>query len=156
MRTDKQERPPEDDFLYPSWLFSLDVFQGAKQRALSGYPTFYPIADTIAAADEEQYDVEVPENELWFIGLLAHGDILPDIFYVTVFIDDQPVMPRQLLKMSLMDLPFPAPFPAIGRVRIKVENPTAAAATYEAVLWYTKFTRSTFNRVLELLAMERI
>lgn len=151
-----REDHPEDDFLYPGWLFNLDVFEGAKERSLSGYPTFYPIYDTIGAADEEVYDVDVEENEMWFVDLLAHGDILPDIFYVTISLDDQPVMPRQILRMSLMDLRFASPFPVIGRARIKVENPTTTTATYEAVLWYRKFTRTTINRALELLAMETI
>lgn len=145
-----------DDYVYPGWLFNLDIFKGAKERAFSGYPTFYVINDTIAANDFKEYQIEVTENQLWFIDAIIHGDILPDIFNVTIAVDDQPVMPKQLLRMTLMDLSFPSPFPVVGRIYLKVENASSSSATYETILWYRTFTRTTLNRILEFLGMERL
>lgn len=147
---------PVEDYVYPGWLFNLDIFKGAKERSFSGYPTFYVMQDTIAAGAFQEYSIQVEENEIWFIEAIVHGDILPDIFNVTITVDDQPVMPRQLLMMTLMDLSFPSPFPSVGRVYLKIENSSSHSASYEAILWYRTFTRTTLNRIFEFLGMERL
>ena len=147
---------PLENYVYPSWLFNMDIFRGAKERAFSGYPTFYVMHDTIAVGEFQEYQIQVEENEIWFIEAIICGDILPDIFNVTITVDDQPVMPRQLLRMTLMDLSFPSPFPSVGRIYLKIENSSSSSATYEAILWYRTFTKTTLNRILEFLGMERL
>lgn len=144
------------EFEYPSWLFNLDVIRGSKERALSGYPTFYPIYEAIAAGAEETYTVRVGENELWFVDNIVHADVLPDVFYLTVEADDQPMMSRQVLRIGEMATSFPSPFPITGAVTIKVENEDTDQHLYQCVVHYRRFSRPTVNHVLEYLGMERI
>lgn len=158
-REEELERLQEEeteDFLFPGWLYNLPVIQGVKERALSGYPTFYPIHDNIAANDEEEYKIEVDENRVWLVDAFSSVDVLPDLFYITLTVGDQPVLERQILRMPIMDVAFPTPFPCTGGIYIKVENPTARIATYQAVLRYREFIRTTFNRTLEFLGLEKI
>lgn len=150
------EGEEEDDYVFPGWLYNLPVIQGVKERQLSGYPTFYPIADDIAANDEEEYTVAVDENRVWLVDTFSSVDILPDLFYITLTVGDQPVLARQLLRMPIMDVSFPTPFPCTGGIYLKIENPTGNIATYQAVLRYREFVRSTFNRSLEFLGLEKI
>lgn len=146
----------EDREVFQSWLFSLAVVQGAKERTLSGYPKFYVMHDTIAAGGEEIYDdIRVEQNEIWVLDALVHGDVLPDQFYLTIHVDDQPVMARQLLRDALMDMAFPVPFPMTGSVYIKAENTsTTDASLYQAVLWYRKFKRKTIETLFDALGID--
>lgn len=160
MKTLEPLRPVEDqedeDYVYPGWLYNLSVIQGVKERSLSAYPTFYPIGDDIAANDEQEYTVTVDENRVWLVDGFSSVDILPDLFYITFTVGDQPVLSRQLLRMPIMDVEFPSPFPCTGGIYLKIENPTGHIATYQAVLRYREFVRSTLNRTLAFLGLEKI
>lgn len=142
-------------FIYPSWLFNLAVIQGAKERELSGYPSFYPIHEVLAASDAENYRIPVEQNEIWVIDALIHGDVLPDNIYLSMWVDDRPVVTRQLLREMLMEMRFPVPFPMVGDTFIRVENSsTTDTALYQAALWYRVFNRQTVEELLDLLGIE--
>lgn len=148
--------PPGAGTVFPQWLYDLPVFQGIKERILSGHPTQYPIYEWIAANGEQDYDIEVPENTIWVVDSLIHHDVMPGVFYLTFTVDDQSVISRQMLRLSLMSLPFPSPFPSTGGAYLKVENTDSHSALYQAVLRYRTFTRSSLNRMLELLQLEKL
>lgn len=150
------ESEEDEDYVYPGWLYSLPVIQGVKERSLSGYPTFYPIGDDIAANGEEEYTIPVDENRVWIVDAFSSVDILPDLFYITLTVGDQPILERQLLRMPIMDVQFLTPFPCTGGIYIKVENPLTTIQTYQAVLRYREFVRTTFNRTLDFLGLEKI
>lgn len=142
--------------VYPDWMFNLEVLQAVKEKVLTGRPCVYVMHTDISAGSDQSYTLTADENELWFFDGIQHGSIvLPDQFTIALSIEAQDIIESQILRECLLGLTLKTSYPFTGSVKVDVTNNDAINQhTYEAVIYYRKFSKSTIDKALDLFGMD--
>lgn len=143
------------DYEYPAWFHNYPVVQGLKYRTLSGRPKMYVIQYSLIASEEYTNDILVDEDSVWLCTEFIITKAIRETIYLTVNMDGQEVIERQLVTPALYEVPFDPGFPIQRDFYIKLENASSTQGhSFEGILKYWLFDKIPLVQLSEFLRME--